>query len=79
MAVRDFKKGDTYHIIKGHVKPYKIHIVSIIKDNGNRLVVYKYFGRHKQWWHYCIEDEEILDFKIDLCKRRKLNGNGNDI
>ena len=57
-----FKVGDTYHIMLGLGKPYKIHIVSIIDDN---MVVYKWYGRHKQWWHYVVEIDSILEIKIE--------------
>jgi hypothetical protein len=26
------------------------------------MVVYKYFGRHKQWWHYGVESWQRIKF-----------------
>lgn len=35
----------------------KIHIVEVV---DGEMVVYRYFGRHKQWWHYGVEDWERI-------------------
>jgi len=43
-------------------RSYKIHIRAIVDDN---MIVYKWFGRHQQWWHYEIECAEILEIKIE--------------
>jgi hypothetical protein len=32
------------------------------------MVVFKYYGRHKQWWHYSVEDMERVQFMIGLEK-----------
>ena len=56
-----FKKGDTYRAKINIEKPYKIHIVAIVDDE---MVVYKYYGRHKQWWHYEIERDIFVEAKI---------------
>jgi len=60
-----FKVGDTYHIMLGLKKPHKIHIVSIVDDN---MVVYKWYGRMQQWWHYVIEIDSILEIKIERAR-----------
>ncbi len=39
---------------------YKYHIVNIFKDNDLWLIVFKYYGKHKQWWHY--ELKELWNF-----------------
>jgi hypothetical protein len=38
---------------------YKCHILAIIEDTENpglfsKQIVYKYYGKRKQWWHYDI-------------------------
>jgi len=48
--VVDFKKGESYRAKIGTYN-YKIHILEIIEG----MIVYKYYGKHKQWWHYEIE------------------------
>lgn len=47
-------------------KPYLIHIVAIVDLDQ---VVYKYYGRHKQWWHYEIEQVDLLQVRIDRTKK----------
>lgn len=60
-----FKVGGTHHIripsLKG-LELYKIHILAIVDES---YVVYKWYGRHKQWWHYQVEHQEWLQAKID--------------
>ena len=43
---------------------YKIHIVSIIDEGKGIYVVYRYFGKRKQWWHYEIADPQMLALLI---------------
>jgi hypothetical protein len=68
------KQGDTAHIIIDPFKAYKIHIVRIVYDAGRKLVVYKWYGKHKQWWHYNIEYADYLKGKILICKEQLRNG-----
>jgi len=58
----EYKVGETYKSIMGVGKPYKIHILAIIEED---MIVYRYFGRHKQWWHYGIEHKHGLDIRIE--------------
>lgn len=48
--------------------PYKYHIVLEFEDNGNKYIVFKYYGRYKQWWHYQIERRRYVEsgFKCGL-------------
>lgn len=57
-----FKVGETYKYKIGGGKPYKIHIVAIV-DEGQ--VVFKYYGRHKQWWHYEVIPQNVLAAVIE--------------
>ena len=43
-------------------RDYKYHIVLSFEDNGETFYVVKYFGKHKQWWHYEIWDSWTMDF-----------------
>ena len=61
----NFVVGDTYRLRMGVGKLYKIHILALVDEH----VVYKWYGRHKQWWHYNIDDEHILSIKINREKR----------
>jgi len=44
---------------------YKCYIVSILKDETPAQVVYKYYGKHKQWWHYFVTSEREFDMCFD--------------
>jgi hypothetical protein len=35
------------------------------------MVVYKFFGRHKQWWHYGVEDWAQIEFIYQQAKKFK--------
>lgn len=54
------KIGDTFYKRDG----IKYHIVNILTDNYVQLIVYKFFGKNKRWWHYEIEEYEIFETKI---------------
>ena len=63
-----FKVGDTFHVLRGAPRiPYKIHILAIIQD----MVVFRWYGKHKQWWHYEIEDQYFLESQIEHCEEMK--------
>ena len=40
----------------------------ILQENSlngvDGYIVYKWYGRHKQWWHYEIEHPRMFEFKI---------------
>ena len=48
----------------------KIHIVSVINEGYGDKIVYRCFGRHKRWWHYFIEDKELLEMYIYKAKKK---------
>ena len=58
------KVGQKY-ILKGNVHRMgqtKIHISAVIVDGERTLIVYKWYGQHKQWWHYEIKDQDFFEF-----------------
>ncbi len=57
----EFKIGSTHYLRLGIGKPYKIHIVAIVDEC---YVVYKWYGRRKQWWHYEVEDAYFLGLRM---------------
>jgi len=62
--------GNTYHIQIGPGKPYKIHIDHIVPNiYGENMIIYRWYGKHKKWWHTCIEEESILKIKIERCSK----------
>ena len=56
------------------MKGTRIHIRAIIEGNN---IVYRWYGAHKQWWHYEICGIEDLDYlyqaKVLSKKKRSLN------
>ena len=59
---RMFNEGDTHRIIING-KSYKAHIKAIVDGN---YVVYKWFGKHRQWWHYDVDCFGDFQHKIHL-------------
>lgn len=65
------KVGDTfYHTQPGFegIKEYKCHVLAIVDDE---YIVYKWYGKHKQWWHYQVEHISIIEVKIKIHKEWK--------
>jgi hypothetical protein len=67
--IRDLKVGDTfYHFQNSHVgrKFYKTHILAIIdEDKEDVQVVFKWFGKCKQYWHYEIKPMDVINSSFD--------------
>ena len=57
----NIKIGGTHRALMHSPKPYKIHILAIVDDH---MVVFKYYGRHEQWWHYEILSRHVVENKI---------------
>ena len=47
----DLKVGNCFYEKKSEV--YKYHVVAILENEEQ--IVFKYFGKRKQWWHYEIK------------------------
>ena len=43
-------------------REYKYHLILSFEDNGKVFYVVKYYGIHKQWWHYEIWDEWTMNY-----------------
>ncbi len=65
-CIMKFNAGDTFHIWKGPGKPYKAHVLTTVDEH---MVVYKWYGRHKQRWNYEVEDREALRRMIEWTER----------
>jgi hypothetical protein len=51
----ELKRGVCFYENQGNAW-YKCHVVDIIEDElKNPQIVYRWYGKHKQWWHWCIE------------------------
>lgn len=62
-----FKPGDTFLIDRGPGKPYKAHVLAIVDDC---MVVFKWYGRKKQWWHYEVKHADLLETEKERAGRR---------
>lgn len=64
-----FEKNKSYHIYMFDTcRNQKIHIVELIE---NDMIVYKFFGKHKQWWHYKVESKRQIEFYFEMGKKEK--------
>lgn len=62
-----FEKGKAYTIYDSSIDgTRKIHIVALIE---NDMVVYKYYGKHKQWWHYQVKSKDEIEFFVEQLKK----------
>jgi hypothetical protein len=62
------KPGDRFRhpFLKGPNFRPKCHIVAFVDEDH---VVFKWYGRHKQWWHYEVRHVDFLemDSAIKVC------------
>lgn len=67
--------GKTYRALVG-IYTYKVHIDRIFNSiyKGKRLIIYRYYGKHKQWWHEELCDEYEMKTMIEKAKNYD-NGN----
>ena len=59
----DFKVGDIFYLQKGLPDDplYKCHVLAIVDDDK---VVYKWYGRRKQYWRYEVDSVQYLQMVI---------------
>lgn len=59
------KVGSTFKIyLAGSPRPlYKCHVLAIVDED---MIVYKWYGKHKQWWHYNVESLGVIQNRISL-------------
>lgn len=58
----EFKVGKSYKAKLRVGAPYRIRVLAIVDDDQ---IVFKWYGRHKQWWHYEVCDAELLEIKCE--------------
>ena len=67
-----FKPGQSFRAkIPFGFQPMKIHICYVLpsKAYSNRtLIVYKVYGKHRQWWHELICTETDMKHYIEMNK-----------
>ncbi|HPJ86769.1 MAG TPA: hypothetical protein PLU55_01510 [Candidatus Pacearchaeota archaeon] len=54
-------------------KNYLYHVVEIIEDGEEAIIVYKYFGKHKRWWHYLVKSKRDINIWFEAGLLRKEN------
>lgn len=52
------KPGEKYRMLGNMhcMGSTKIHILAVVEG----MIVYKWYGKHKQWWHYQIESPYLF-------------------
>lgn len=66
-----FEKNKSYHIwLMDADWTQKIHIVELIE---NEMIVYKFFGKRKRWWHYRVTHKRELEKYFEMGKEYKNN------
>lgn len=61
MALEQIPVGSTFNYEK-----QKYHVVTQFTDCDNLIYVVKYYGHHKQWWHYKVLDHKFIGILISL-------------
>lgn len=71
----DFKVGQTFKSCENNGGGiYKIHIDAIIpskNEEGVNMIVYRYFGKHKRYWHYIIKEDYWVARNVELADEKK--------
>ena len=71
--ITSLKPGDTFIHKNGPYK-YKCHIVVNLPNEPGGRIVWKYFGKHKQWWHFEIESYYWFELRMQTPEDiKKLN------
>ena len=45
---------------------YKCRVVALLDKERCPQVVYRYYGKHKQWWHYKVESLSYIKGAFDI-------------
>jgi hypothetical protein len=51
------KIGDCFY--EKNYSRYKYHVVAVLEEEEQ--VIFKYYGKRKQWWHYIIKSFYEID------------------
>jgi hypothetical protein len=67
-----FKVGDKFKAkVPFGDKPMKVHICYVLPStayNDRTLIVYKVYGKHKQWWHELMCTETDMEHYVKMNK-----------
>ncbi len=64
------KVGDIFHGCWNLGKPYKCYVLAIVDKDQ---IVFRYYGRRKQYWHYDVKWIGMIEVYINTAKKRKGN------
>lgn len=65
----EFKPDETYHaLLSGSIEIKKIHIMYVLDSiyENEKLIVFRWYGKHKQWWHEEMLNSERLSMYIKM-------------
>ena len=72
--ITEFKEGMSFRAVVPFSRPdaIKVHIDHILPSiyEGRKLIVYRVFGKHKQWWHEMICTDEDMEYYKELAERK---------
>ena len=72
MSHPKYKEGQSFKAkVPFGREPMKIHIVYVLPSkcySNKTLVIYKVYGKHKQWWHEIMCTELDMDHYVDMVK-----------
>lgn len=65
-----FKVGEKFRAkVPFGDKPIKVHICYVLPSTAYRdrtLIVYKVYGKHKQWWHELMCTEKDMEHYVKM-------------
>ena len=62
----DLKVGNVfYNKNEGLLDARKCHIVNIFEDDDEDIIVFKFYGKHKQYWHYRVMPDDDFESNFD--------------
>ena len=76
----EYKVGKKYHLYNNDAcfDFCLAEIVAVMihpEDETDKLIVYRWFGTHKRWWHYSIttasQQERMKDFVTKMMERKR--------
>ena len=68
-SIINFQVGESYRAKLGHfLVPKRVHVLAIVEG----MVVIKWYGTHKQWWHYEVVHPETLSWCVDRASEQSL-------
>lgn len=56
--IKDLKEGDTFVDHDG----YRCHV--LVNLEKEQRIVFKYYGKNKQWWHYFVESYYWFELRL---------------